>query len=578
VTDDSGLTDTTTVPLTVNASGVSNYGDTVLDTPGLVGYWRLGESAGPNLADSKGSATGTASAGTAFGVPGGVLGDPNTALGFDGKANFGSVPLNLSATSKATVEFWLKWNAYDNEDDLAMEFTPNFNGNNGGFIVDPNSSQGSFGVGFGIAESRNNAFFARPSAGQWHHYALVFDTTAAAAQQITPYVDGQPVSYTKTASGTGAGNFANSTLYLMSRGGQGLFGAGNLDEVAIYNRALSAAEIAEHDASHGLNRRPHATLSATPNPVETGTQVSFNASGSTDPDGSIVSYQWDLDGNGTFETDTGTTPTAKAGYAQEGNVTVTVRVRDNEAATDTETVALTVANKQEPPPTVSYSKAVSETPGLVHYWRLGETNGTTLADSAGSSTATLLGGPTLGLAGALGGNAAGFDGVDDAASAPVNLSTTTDLTIEFWLKWNAYDNEDDLAMEMTENFNANPGGFLIDPNSSSEAFGVAIGEGESRNNAYFARPSAGAWHHYALVLDTAAPAAQQIVPYVDGKAVAFNKGASGTGAGAFANGNLYLMSRAGANLFGAGTLDEVAIYDQALSAGQIAAHFAANTD
>ena len=578
VTDNSGMTDVATVSLTVNASGVSNYGDTVLDTAGLVGYWRLGENAGPSLADSKGTATGSALNGTVFGSPGALAGDPNTALSFDGTNDFGSVPVNLSGTSKATVEFWLKWNGYDNEDDLAMELTPNFNGNSGGFLVDPNSSQGSFGVGIGIAESRNNAFFARPSAGVWHHYALVFDTTAPAAQQITPYVDGQPVSYSKTASGSGAGNFANSTLYLMSRGGQFLFGAGSLDEVAVYNRALSAAEIAEHQASHGLNRRPHAALSASPNPVETKTEVTFNASGSSDPDGSIVSYQWDLDGNGSFETDTGTTPTVKSSYAQEGSVPVTVRVRDNEGATDTETVALTVADKKEPPPTVSYSKAVAETPGLIHYWRLGETGGATLADSAGSATASLSGGPTLGLPGALGGNAGGFDGVDDAATAPVNLSGTTDLTVEFWLKWNAFADDDHLAMEMTENFNANPGGFLIDPNSSSEAFGVAIGESESRNNAFFARPSAGVWHHYAFVFDTTAPAAQQITPYVDGKPVAFSKGASGSGGGAFANANLYLMSRGAANLFGAGTLDEVAIYDQALSAAQIAAHFAANAD
>ena len=580
VTDNSGMTDTVTVPVTVNASGVSNYGDAVLDTTGLVGYWRLGETSGPNLADSKGTATGTASAGVGFGQAGGVLGDPNTALGFDGSDDFGSVPLNLSGTSKATVEFWLKWNGYETDDDLAMELTPNFNQSNGGFLVDPNSSQGNFGVGIGIADSRNNAFFTRPSTGQWHHYALVFDTTAPAAQQVTPYVDGQPVSYTKTASGTGAGNFANSTLYLMSRGGQTLFGAGSLDEVAVYNRVLSAAEIAEHQASHGLNRRPHATLAATPNPVETGTEVGFNASGSTDPDGSIVSYQWDLDGNGSFETDTGTTATAKATYAQEDEVTVTVRVRDNEAATDTESVVLTVADEEEPPPpppVASYSKAVLETPGLIHYWRFSESSGTTLADSVGSANATLSG-ATLGSAGALGGGAGAFDGVDDSAAAAVNLAGTTDLTLEFWLRWNAYADDDDLAMELTENFNANAGGLLIDPNSSQEEFGVGIGSPETRNNVYFARPSAAAWHHYALVFDTTAPAAQQITPYVDGKAVTFSKGASGTGSGAFANGNLYFMSRAGANLFGAGSLDEVAVYDQPLSAAQVAAHFAANAD
>ena len=47
-------------------------------------------------------------------------------------------------------------------------------------------------------------------------------------------------------SNTGAGNFANSTLYFMSRGASSRFGKGNLDEVAIYNRALTATEVAAH--------------------------------------------------------------------------------------------------------------------------------------------------------------------------------------------------------------------------------------------------------------------------------------------------------------------------------------------
>ena len=43
------------------------------------------------------------------------------------------------------------------------------------------------------------------------------------------------------------------------------------------------------------------------NPVATGQPVTFDASGSTDPDGTIVKYEWDLDGNGTYETNTGST-------------------------------------------------------------------------------------------------------------------------------------------------------------------------------------------------------------------------------------------------------------------------------
>ena len=51
------------------------------------------------------------------------------------------------------------------------------------------------------------------------------------------------------SQGTGAGNFANSTLYLMSRDGNALFGAASLQEVAIYNQPLTAATVAAHYAA-----------------------------------------------------------------------------------------------------------------------------------------------------------------------------------------------------------------------------------------------------------------------------------------------------------------------------------------
>ena len=256
-----------------------------------------------------------------------------------------------------------------------------------------------------------------------------------------------------------------------------------------------------------------------------------------------------------------------------------MRVLDNDFATDTETKTITVEDPEAPPPTPSsYSQAVSGTPGLIHYWRLNEATGATaLADAVGSATAT-TGGATLGLPGSLGGGAAGFDGVEDFAQAPVDLSAASRITIEFWMRWNAFADNDALAMELTPNFNANDGGVLVDPNAEQGNFGVGIGNPETRNNVYFARPSAAQWHHYALVLDTTAAPAQQITPYVDGLPVSYEKGASGAGTGNFANSSLYFMSRAGAALFGAGALDEVAIYDQALSASQIATHFAANAD
>ena len=230
----------------------SNYSNVVSATPGLIDYWRMAETSGTTFADSIGGKTATALNGVTLGGAGALAGgnDSNPSASFDGSNDAASAALNLSATNKLTVEFWLKWSSFSNNDDLAFEFTPNSTNTNGGFFIDPNSSEilalSRFGVGIGRSTSRNTAYFTRPSANVWHHYAIVMDSSATASQQVIPYVDGVAVSYFKLNSGTGAGNFANSTLYFMSRAASSLFGNGSLDEVAIYNRALTAAEISAH--------------------------------------------------------------------------------------------------------------------------------------------------------------------------------------------------------------------------------------------------------------------------------------------------------------------------------------------
>lgn len=71
---------------------------------------------------------------------------------------------------------------------------------------------------------------------------------------------------------------------------------------------------------------PDFTIS--PSPAQPGATVTLTATNFTDPDGTIVSYEWDLDGNGTFETTT-TSPTASRSYPTEQTVHVALRYVDD---------------------------------------------------------------------------------------------------------------------------------------------------------------------------------------------------------------------------------------------------------
>ena len=74
---------------------------------------------------------------------------------------------------------------------------------------------------------------------------------------------------------------------------------------------------------------PTAAFTVAPNPAEPGQTVIFDGSLSSKPGGSIATYEWDRDGNGSFETDTGTTPTTSRAYTTPGTLYVGLMVTDN---------------------------------------------------------------------------------------------------------------------------------------------------------------------------------------------------------------------------------------------------------
>jgi len=90
------------------------------------------------------------------------------------------------------------------------------------------------------------------------------------------------------------------------------------------------------------NLPPVATFTVTPASPHVDEPVSFDASASNDPDGSVTKFEWDFDGDGVFDRTT-TTPTTTYTYASSGAKKVTLRVTDNQGATSTSTVTVNVA-------------------------------------------------------------------------------------------------------------------------------------------------------------------------------------------------------------------------------------------
>ena len=89
---------------------------------------------------------------------------------------------------------------------------------------------------------------------------------------------------------------------------------------------------------------PNSPPVADQNGPYTGTEsvpILFNGSGSYDPDGSIVAYEWDF-GDGNTSSEVSPTHT----YTQNGTYTVTLTVTDNGGATDTNTTTATIADTE----------------------------------------------------------------------------------------------------------------------------------------------------------------------------------------------------------------------------------------
>jgi PKD repeat protein len=115
------------------------------------------------------------------------------------------------------------------------------------------------------------------------------------------------------------------------------------------------------------NQAPTALAKATPLTAQTGVQIHFQDNGSSDPDGTIVLYEWDWDNNGTFDA---TGADVYHTWASAGNYSVQMRVTDNDGATATLTspLSITVTPPNQAPNALAKATPTSAQTGVqIHF-------------------------------------------------------------------------------------------------------------------------------------------------------------------------------------------------------------------
>jgi hypothetical protein len=158
--------------------------------------------------------------------------------------------LNLSGQSAITISFWGWWNSFGTAAHPFFEYA-NPNWTVGGCLLGPDNAAGNYILGFGDATGANvwiDTFtrLAAPAA-QWNHFLLVFDR---ANKLNKVWVGGSPATLTaQTHNNVAYGNFANSNLNLMCRGGSSLFGAGRICEFTVWPGDISGPTVGSGSVS-----------------------------------------------------------------------------------------------------------------------------------------------------------------------------------------------------------------------------------------------------------------------------------------------------------------------------------------
>ncbi|HUI06164.1 MAG TPA: LamG-like jellyroll fold domain-containing protein [Verrucomicrobiae bacterium] len=422
-------------PLTVYAQTVTNSNP--------FAYWRMNETNGATIAhDFYGVYNGTIGPNVTAGVSGprspqfsGFEAD-NAAMQFDSSSGTGlTMPTLGLNTNTVTITGWI------NPTGPQIDYTGIAFCRSGSTVAGLN-----FGPGGGneLRYTWNGVRFDVSTGlivptNQWSFFALVVTPGGAALYLGT---NGILNSFTDSVS-LPSQTFDSSLLIGYDSVNNRRFN-GRIDEVAIYNRALTLTELQQFCLTGaGCPGGPSITTQPASQVVSVGAAATFTV-GATGP--TILSYQWQVSTNGgvSFDDLSGATNTSYTTPALTMNDSGDqCRAVVNGLCGTPATSAVATVTVNPPPSLAGFPQAITSAVPFA-YWRLNETNGATVAvDSVSTNNGTINAGVVAGIAGPQNPPFGGFESNNTAmllgntstaylTMPTFNLNTNT-VTIAGWI-------------------------------------------------------------------------------------------------------------------------------------------------
>ncbi|MHC4648236.1 MAG: LamG-like jellyroll fold domain-containing protein, partial [Planctomycetota bacterium] len=517
--------------------------------PNLMAWWKFDEGEGSIAYDSAGNSDGSL-LGDPVRIAGGIA---SNALYFDGDGDCVFVPRSQSLEpDEITVAMWA---LLDGEQSTSVRLLRKAGAYDTGYLLAADQTDDrtmQFRVGYPEVVVAADTRTHHEYIGAWHYFVGVYSK-----EHIALYIDGLEVSSSSHTSGSMA---HTHDLYI----GCGLPAAsgeyfnGAIDEVRIYDRALSAGEILQLYGA-GLGGRAFG-----PQPADGAVYVNPETVLGWEPGEGAVSHDVYL---GTNYNDVNDADTLSAEYMDNVDVN-----SFDPCWLELATTYYWRIDEVNGPNTVKGDvwgfKTWAE-PNLVAWWKFDEGGGITAYDSAGNHDGTLANGPTWtpsGINGAL-----IFDGVDDYVEVPENdnldFASEANFSVCVWIK-STLSSE---PMNIIQKFSTvERAGYALRLNTFSVVGQISfqthnyndVGEISASHAGGF---NDGNWHHLAGVRNQAT---EKIYLYVDAYEVdsTEEQDRSLANSADLLVGLDYRMDRG----FFDGTIDEVRIYDRALSAEEIA--------